>query len=127
MSDEKRVFPELPSNLMTTINFAGLFLMVTIIVTVWAVVGYHRWAISDVAQQISAVQEQSMYSTVLVAAIVSAPADQREAAVKVACPVEEETAEEALCTTLMKIFKASTPGEALDAVNEVEQTTKGGK
>ena len=112
--------------------------LLAIVLCVWSVVGYQRWAIQDTVGQYSAMahamgeaHEKSVFSTIVVAAMLSVPMEERVAAVEAVCPETPAVQklhesklqpEQALCATLMTIFKASTTENALDMVEEVQGT-----
>lgn len=72
--------------------------------SVWVWVGYQHRSVAKVAEQISMVQERSMVSTILVAAIVSTPPEHRAEVVRELCPPSSDKKQD-MCATFVDIFK----------------------
>lgn len=130
MAEGQFQLPKMDDKWMGIIITSVISICIMVIGVTWIIMGYNSWSVKTVARQISQTQDSSMFSTVLVAAITTAPAEKRAEVVASMCPVVEKkedvvlSPEGALCETLIKMFAASTPSEALEAVKDVNKAAE---
>ena len=126
MENKKFELPEVKGEHISVLSIFCAFC----IIMFWLGLGHYNGGMKHIASEISAVQESSAHSAIMVAAILASPEEKRIETIQAACPampVEEKEVEDptmVLCKSLMRIFGEQGAQGTLDAIEDVEDQKK---